>query len=196
MHGDADERRCARLYQTWIDTYELKRGGVRPYRVRPVGREDAFEGWLIENLDKLSEAGLPVRLATVEVDGIRGRQPQLGRDSRADLVCRFTRDEGTFRRGDWLVVENKATAVGSPVATQLSRYVDWLTHRGGEGAVHGLLIADGMSVNLGRALKERDHLYVSLAGLGYRDVVRARPSRRRVLAPGPDSIGYPTSQAL
>lgn len=193
--GDEQEQ-CVRLYEGWLDTYETKRGSVRSYRVTPVGREDTFEDWLIENLDKLSEAGLPVRLATLQEDGIRGRQPQLAKDSRADLVCRFSRDEGAYQRGDWLVIENKATAVGSPVAQQLSRYVDWLRHQGYPGSVHGLLIADGISINLTRALRERGHAYLSLAQLGYRDVVRRRPAQTRVPVPDESSIPYPTSQAV
>lgn len=194
LRDRTEERTCAKLYEAWIDTYETNQVSLRTYRVTPVGREEAFESWLIDNLEKLADAGLPVRLATLKEDGVRGRQPQLGNDSRADLVCRFMRDEGNFRQGDWLVIENKTTAVGSPVAAQLSRYVDWLTHRGVDGAVHGLLIADGMSVNLWRALKERDHHYLSLSRLGYRDVIRAHPPSTRVLETDPVSIPYPTSQ--
>lgn len=194
--GKGEQEECVRLYQAWLDTYETKRGGVRSYRVTPVGREDVFEDWLIDNLDKLSGAGLPVHLATLQEDGVRGRQPQLAKDSRADLVCRFSRDEGEYDQGDWLVVENKATAVGSSVAQQLSRYVDWLRHQGVSGSVHGLLIADGISVNLTRALRERGHAYLSLAQLGYRDVVRGRPAQMKVPVLDEASIPYPTSQTL
>ena len=148
--SDDDARPYIELLDAWQDSYAASAGGVRrPYRVTPVGRESDFEDWLVDHFDVLRGLGFPVRLATRDTDGLVGRQGHLSRDSRPDLVTRFTEDTNEHREGDWLVIENKATFVGIEAADQLARYVDWLSHRGLDGDVHGLLIADGRSVHLG-----------------------------------------------
>jgi hypothetical protein len=51
-----------------------------------------------------------------------------------------------------------------------------------KAGVHGLLISDGTSIDLRRALRERNFDHVSLTALGYRDLVHAD----EILAPEPD----------
>lgn len=161
------------LLQAWLDTYELPGAGLRAYRVQPAGRERHFEDWLVQNLHVLADHGYPVRLADQGRDGIAARQVAVhGRRSIADLVCVLTEDTPEMREGDVLVVENKTTAVDVGVADQLARYVD-LLRTSTARRVHGLVIADGLTVDAGRALAERGFGYLSLAQIGYRDHLRA-----------------------
>ena len=69
----------------------------------------------------------------------------LDRRSIPDLVCWFTEECEEGRAEDWLVIENKATAVGQATLHQLSPYVDLLPARvsGQPEQVHGPLLADG-----------------------------------------------------
>lgn len=161
------------LLQAWLDTYELPGSGLRAYRVQPAGRERHFEDWLVQNLPVLSDHDYPVRLADPSRDGMPGRQVAVhGRRSIADLVGVLTADTPEMRKSDLLVVENKTTAVGPEVADQLARYVD-LLRATTKRPVHGLVIADGLTVDAGRAIAERGFGYLSLAQIGYRDHLRA-----------------------
>ena len=45
---------------------------------------------------------------------------------RPDLVARITDDGDLVRRGDWLVVQHKTTAVGHNAHDELATHVDWL----------------------------------------------------------------------
>ena len=200
--SDDQVRPYMKLMDEWLESYATSVKGVqvvRQYRVAPAGKESLFEDWLIENLEVLADLGLPVRLASKEQDGIAGRQGHLTPDSRPDLVTRFTEDIGGYREGDWLVIENKTTPVDVEAGFQLERYVDWLRHRGVPGEVYGHLIADGRTVALGRALKERGFTYTSLTAIGYRDVIRGRPQHEFVLdadrtaAPYAQTRRYPTA---
>lgn len=188
------------LLEAWLDTFAERRGRRRLYRVAPVGRESTFESWLEGNLSQLAEFGYPIRVADREADGIAGRQARIDRTSIADLVCVFTEDGEGHSAGDWLVVENKVTAVGQAALHQLARYVDLLPSAvNAEGVrVHGLLIADGASVNLRRGLRERSFGYLSLSQIGYRDVARHQPLVLQDEGAEGDetAIPYPTSQAL
>ena len=69
----------------------------------------------------------------------------LDRRSIPDLVRWSTEDCEEGRAEDWLVIENKATAVGQATLHQLSRYVDLLPARvsAQPEQVHGPLLADG-----------------------------------------------------
>jgi hypothetical protein len=59
-----------------------------------------------DNLDRLVEFDIHVQLVA--------RQPRLAKGARKpDLVCRLTQPVGKAREGDLLVIENKATPVGS-----------------------------------------------------------------------------------
>lgn len=185
------------LLQEWLDTYGKGDGRrARQYRITPAGREDAFETWLESHLEVLEAAGCPVRLATAEADGLVGRQPRLTSRLRPDLICRFTRDEGQYVAGDWLVIENKCTAVGEMAETQLARYVDTLRQQGVAGGVHGLLIADGRTIGLERALRERGFGYLSLTSLGYRTHIRGAPAANRVYDADTGSAPYVTTVPL
>jgi hypothetical protein len=98
------------------------------------------------------------------------------------------------------VIQHKTTAVGHNAHDELAVLVDWLRaelgDRLGESEVHGLLIADGASLLLERALRERAFGYLSLAAIGYRHWVR---SHTRVSVGGdPDAtaIAYPATLRL
>ena len=185
------------LLQLWLDTYGTEGGSrARQYRISPAGREEAFESWLETNIEVLRARGFPVRLATLQADGLVGRQPWLSPRLRADMICRFTGDGRSFVAGDWLVIENKTTAVDESTEAQLARYVDSLRQRGVAGAVHGLLIGDGRTIALERALRERSFAYLSLASLGYRTHLRGTPASSRVFDARAGSVPYVTTLAL
>ena len=60
------------------------------------------------------------------MDEIRGQQHMFVDGRRADLLLRFTQDCEKGAADDWLVVENKTTAVGIGALDQLALSVDWL----------------------------------------------------------------------
>jgi hypothetical protein len=180
----------------WLDAFQYRDGSPRRYRVRPAGREAAFESWLEARLGLLQDFGFTVRLADVDADGVGGRQHRLDNRSIPDLICRFTADCAHGRKDDWLVVENKTTAVGSQAFHQLSRYVDLLPSLSGvvvDGEVRGLLIADGTSVNLRRALRERGLGLLSLSEIGYRDYLVREAREEPVFEASDETIPYPES---
>ena len=76
----------------------------------------------------------------------------LDRRSIPELVRWSTEDCEEGGAEDWLVIENKATTVGQAALHPLSRYVDLLPARvsAQPEQVHGLLLADGASVDLRR----------------------------------------------
>lgn len=171
--GWEDDRldEAQQVLRAWADTFVKKDGSRRRYRVTPPGSEKTFEDWLESDLGVLDDFGYHVRVADRKRDGLDGRQHRLSPKLRPDLICRATRDSEVHRAGDWVVIENKTTFAHTPVDEQLSKYVDWLGAEVDE-AVHGLLLADGTSVRLRRALRERGHDWITLASLGYRDHVR------------------------
>lgn len=170
-----EPRSLADAVMSAVDEWAQSHPFPRQHRMAPAGLERDFESWLVTELPVLEPFGFPVRLACQERDGVRGRQVRLATSSTADLVCRVERKSEFLEAdaGDWLVIENKTVPVGQPAAWQLARYVDHLQAAVPE-KVHGLLIADGTSVNLERALKERSFSYLSLAEIGYRKHLRSQ----------------------
>lgn len=195
---DSQAEQLMAMLEAWTDTYGTNDGPGREYRVTPVGTEAAFEDWLESDLGVLKEFGYRVRLADVSADGIAGRQPRINSRNIPDLVCRFLEGNDFAAEGDWLVIENKATYVGQLAMHQLSRYVDLLPTKANVGSarVHGLLLADGISVNLRRGLLERGFGYLSLSVLGYRDALRRDTSVPRERDADETSVPYPTSRDL
>ncbi len=152
------------VFRAWRDTFKPQGGSLgRPYWSSHVGLEKDFEQWLKQNFQVLEEHGYPIQLVQ--------EQRRFKSGGVADMVCRVTQDASPMRKGDWLLIENKATAVDMPALEQLSRYVAALElELDGEGAaVHGLLLADGITVTLEQALHEKGFGYASLSQLGYRD---------------------------
>ena len=98
------------------------------------------------------------------MDGVRGQQHMFVDGRRADLLLRFTADCEKGAADDWLVLENKTTAVGIGALDQLALSVDWLRAECRPGAVHGMLIADGLSLEVERGLRERSFDYQSMTG--------------------------------
>jgi hypothetical protein len=177
------------LLEAWLDTYASADGSLRGYRVRPAGPERHFEDWLVQNLHVLAEYDYPVRLAEVDGDRVAGRQvPVHGRRSIADLVCVVTADTDVVSVDDLVVVENKTSMVDA-AADQLARYVDFLRASTGR-SVRGLLIADGVTVDAGRALHEYGLGYLTLAAIGYRTFLRSRTGAP-VWDPDETSAHYP-----
>jgi hypothetical protein len=192
MIADADAERYLKILDAWLATFAPAHdGGTHPYQVWPLPGRDAFEGWLLARLDLLHKLGYPVRLANLGMDDVSGQQHMYVDGRRADLLMRFTHDCEMAAANDWLVVENKTTAVGIGALDQLALSVDWLRAESRPGKIHGLLIADGLSLEVERGLRERAFHYLSMTGLGYRRWVRTHSP---VLPePGPDatSINYP-----
>lgn len=146
------------VLEAWDSSFE----DSRPYKVSTVGMEAALERWLVANLDRLTEHGLPVSL--------EHRQRVLPSGRRPDLVCRFTDSVQGASCSDWLVIELKATRFYEAAADQVSSYVvevqeHWA--RSGEH-VYGLLITDGADHSEVDRLRQRGIAHLSVAALGYR----------------------------
>jgi hypothetical protein len=173
MIDDADAERYLKILDAWLATYGADaEGRPTPYTVWTLPNRDAFEGWLLARLDILHKLGYAVRLANEDMDGVRGQQHMFVDGRRADLLLRFTHDCQKGLAEDWLVVESKMTAVGIGALDQLALSVDWLRAEGRPGTVHGMLLADGLSLEVERGLRERLFHYQSMTSIGYRRWVR------------------------
>jgi hypothetical protein len=194
MVRDEDAELYLGLLDAWLATYAPAADGKpSPYPIWSLPNRDAFEGWLLARLDVLHKLGYPVRLANEEMDQIRGQQHMFVDGRRADLLMRFTQDCEFASASDWLVVESKTTAVGIGALDQLALSVDWLRAEARPGDVHGLLIADGLSLEVERGLRERAFHYLSMTGLGYRKWVRLHSPVNPEPAVDATSIRYPTN---
>ena len=201
-----DERRheTARL-QRWLGTYGPDASGTRRhYEVAPVGPVSSVEKWLLEAPGRLEPFGYAVTFGPGPFE--RGPfEPGTGRyvgtrvrlDNRStlDLVGRVHRSLGYGEPGDLVVIDLAATAVGPPALERLMRHVYTLRRRT-SAHVHGLLVADGVSVSLRRGLWEQGLDHVSLSELGYRDYLLMHPDVDRVLEPSDATVPHPTSLAL
>jgi hypothetical protein len=198
--ADEDAEMYLRMLDTWLATYAENAGGGREFEVLPTGSRDAFRGWLLDRFDLLGRYGYPGRVADLEEDGIDGRAHSFVDARRPDLVARITDDGDVVRRGDWLIVQYKTTAVGHNAHDELATHVDWLRaelgDKLGDAEVHGLLIADGASLLLERALRERAFGYLSLSSVGYRRWVRSHTRVAVVADPDSTAIAYPATLRL
>jgi len=191
MIEDDDAERYLRILDAWLATFGPDAAG-RPgqYQVWGLPKRDVFEGWLLGRLDILHQLGFAVRLANEEMDGVRGQQHMYVDGRRADLLLRFTQDCEKGAADDWLVVENKTTAVGIGALDQLALSVDWLRAEARPGEVRGMLIADGLSLEVERGLRERSFHYQSMTALGYRRWVRMHSPLQPEPACDATSINY------
>ena len=131
------------------------------------------------------------------MDGVRGQQHMFVDGRRADILLRFTADCEKGAADDWLVLENKTTAVGIGALDQLALSVDWLRAEGRVGEVHGMLIADGLSLEVERGLRERhfelpvdDRLSATAAGCACTRRCKPEPQRDAT------SINYPQNLSV
>jgi hypothetical protein len=194
MISDQDAEQALTILDAWLATFgPAADGNPSPYPIWALPNRDAFEGWLLARLDILHKLGYPVRLANEEMDGVRGQQHMFVDGRRADLLMRFTQDCEIASASDWLVVENKTTAVGIGALDQLALSVDWLRAESRPGKVHGLLIADGLSLEVERGLRERAFHYLSMTGIGYRKWVRLHSPLTPEPAHDATSIRYPAN---
>jgi hypothetical protein len=192
MIDDADAERSLSILDAWLSMYSPAADGKpTPYQVWGLPNRDTFEGWLLARLDLLHAQGYAVRLANQEMDGLRGQQHMFVDGRRADLVMRFAADCDKGAADDWLVLECKTTAVGIGALDQLAMSVDWLRAESRQGAVHGMLLADGLSLEVERGLRERRFDYQSLAALGYRRWVRFHSPIQPEPTRDATSISYP-----
>jgi hypothetical protein len=197
MIEDADAERYLRILDAWLDMFgQGADGRPTPYHVWALPNRDAFEGWLLARLDILHKLGFPVRLASTEMDGVRGQQHMYVDGRRADVILRFTQDCEKGSAEDWLVLENKTTAVGIGALDQLALSVDWLRAEGRAGNVHGMLIADGLSLEVERGLRERGFHYQSMATLGYRRWVRLHSPLKPEPTRDATTINYPQNLSV
>ena len=194
---DEDAELYLRMLDTWLATYGGEPSAARDFEVLPTGSKEAFRGWLLDRVEMLGRFGYPVRIADAYDDELDGRAHSFDDGRRPDLVARVIDDGDEVHKGDWLVIQHKVTAIGHNAHDELAANVDWLRaelgDRLGESQVHGLLIGDGASLLLERALRERGFGYLSLTALGYRRWVR---THTRVAAAGdPDAtaIAYPAT---
>jgi hypothetical protein len=197
MIQDADAERYLTILDAWLATFAADaEGRPGPYQVWGLPNRDAFEGWLLARLDVLHKLGFAVRLANEEMDGVRGQQHMFVDGRRADLLLRFTHDCEKGAAEDWLVVENKTTAVGIGALDQLALSVDWLRAEARPGQVHGMLIADGLSLEVERGLRERSFHYQSMTALGYRRWVRMHSPLQPEPSRDATSINYPQNLSV
>jgi hypothetical protein len=188
---DDEAERYLAILDAWLAGFEPDAEG-RPgqYQVWGLPNRDAFEGWLLARLDLLRRQGFDVRLANEEMDGVRGQQHMFVDGRRADMLLRFTNDCEKGAAGDWLVVENKTTACGIGALDQLAMSVDWLRAEARPGRAHGMLIADGLSLEVERGLGERSFHYQSMTAIGYRRWVRSHSPLKPTPARDATSINY------
>jgi hypothetical protein len=197
MIEDADAERFLKILDTWLAQFGPDADGrPSPYHVWALPNRDAFEGWLLARLDILHKLGYAVRLANQEMDGVRGQQHMFVDARRADLLPRVTHDCEKGAADDWLVVENKMTAVGIGALDQLALSVDWLRAEGRQGEVHGMLLADGLSLEVERGLRERSFHYQSMTAIGYRRWVRMHSPIQPELARDATTINYPQNLSV
>ena len=165
--ADADAERSLVVLDAWLAlsfSSRARTGGPAPYPIWALPGRDAFEGWLLARLDILHKLGYAVRLANEDMDGVRGQQHMFVDGRRADILLRFTADCDKGAAGDWLVLENKTTGVGIGALDQLALSVDWLRAESRPGEVHGMLVADGLSLEVERGLRELGFDYQSMTG--------------------------------
>ncbi|MBF4770155.1 hypothetical protein ISU10_20465 [Nocardioides agariphilus] len=189
------EHELARI-QLWLGTYGADVSGVRrPYEVAPLGSVGAVEKWLLSAPARLEPFGYAVSFDPAS--GGRWVGPHVRLDERAivDLVGRVVRPLGGTEAGDLVVIDLAATAVGQPALDRLMRDVYSLRRRTAS-YVHGLLVADGVSVSVRRALWEQGFDYVSLSELGFRDYLAMHPDPSRSLDDADGALPHPTSLAI
>jgi hypothetical protein len=197
MIDDADAERYLRILDAWIALFEAGSDGrSASYSVWPLPERDAFEGWLLARLDVLHKLGYAVRLANEEMDGVRGQRHMYVDGRRADLLLRFTQDCEKGSAEDWLVLENKTTAVGIGALDQLALSVDWLRAESRPGNVHGMLIADGLSLEVERGLRERSFHDLSMTTIGYRRWVRLHSPLKPEPSRDATTISYPQNLSV
>ena len=197
MIEDADAERSLKILDAWLATFAPDaEGKPSPYPIWGLPGRDAFEGWLLARLDVLHKLGYAVRLANEDMDGVRGQQHMFVDGRRADILLRFTADCEKGAADDWLVLENKTTAVGIGALDQLALSVDWLRAEGRAGEVHGMLIADGLSLEVERGLRERHFDYQSMTALGYRRWVRLHSPLQPEPQRDATSINYPQNLSV
>lgn len=168
--GDRSAReraeRIVAVVRTWLDLWDPER---QEYLTSRIGLERRFQDWLVADLDRLTPFGLPLKLVKEEYRFADGR--------KADVICRATADSDLVRHGDLVVIENKAHMVDVHAYEQLRGYVELAAVEIAQGdqRVHGLLIADGRTLQLQEALHEAGYWYVSLSQIGFRDWLRGAP---------------------
>lgn len=198
--ADEDAELYLRLLDTWLTTFADNGADSREFEVLPTGSREAFRGWLLDRFEILARYGYAARVADQYTDGLDGLTHSFDDGRRPDLVARITDDGDAVRKGDWLVVQHKTTAVGHNAHDELASHVDWLRAELGDdlgdAEVHGLLIADGASLLLERALRERAFGYVSLSAIGYRRWVRSHTRVAVVGDPDATAIAYPATLRL
>ena len=194
-HGER-ERELTRI-QRWLGTYGPDVSGARrSYEVTPLGPVGAVEKWLLSAPARLEPFGYAVSFDTVAGGRWVGPQVRLDERCTVDLVGRVTRPLGAAGAGDLVVVDLASTAVDAPALERLMRHVYTLRRRFTSACVHGLLVADGISVTLRRALWEQGFDYVSLSELGFRDYLAMHPDVSRTLEAADGAVPHPTSLAL
>ena len=190
------ERELGRI-QRWLGTYGPDvSGNRRLYDVAPLGTSGAVEKWLLSAPGRLEPFGYAVSFDATAGGRWVGPQVRLDDRSTVDLVGRVTRPLGVAGPGDLVVVDLAATAVDRPALERLMRHVYTLRRRFTSACVHGLLVADGVSVTLRRALWEQAFDYVSLSELGFRDYLAMHPDVSRTLEAADDAVPHPTSLAV
>ncbi len=198
--SDEDAELYLRLLDAWLHTFADHGPETRDFEVMPTGSREAFRGWLLDRFEMLGRFGYPARVSDQYDDGVDGLNHSFDDARRPDIVARITDDGDAVRRGDWLVIQHKTTAVGHNAHDELATHVDWLRaelgDQLGDAEVHGLLIGDGASLLLERALRERAFGYISLSALGYRRWVRSHTRVAVVGDPDATAIAYPATLRL
>jgi hypothetical protein len=185
-------RELGRL-KCWLGTYGPDVAGQRRrYVVSPAGRVSSVEKWLVACPGRLEPFGYSLSLDP-DCGRYVGVQVRLDDRSTVDLVGKATRDMGPLRAGDYVAIALSPTSVDLPALDRLMRHVYTLRRRITTAAVHGLLIADGRTVGLHRALAEQGFDYVSLSELGYREHLAKHPDIERELETSDESAPHPTS---
>src|SRR5262245_29746756 len=84
---DDEAERYLRILDAWLAMFGPDaEGRPGPYQVWGLPNRSTFEGWLLGRREILHRLGFAVRLASEELDGVRGQQHMFVDGRRADLV--------------------------------------------------------------------------------------------------------------
>lgn len=152
----AEAQGVHRFLGSWLDTFERRR-----YEVAGIGREDRFESWLVDHLDRVTPYNLE----------LLARQWRSQARRRPDLICRVRTASERLPVGTVLVVELKSGVATEVAVDQVLRYLPVVRAEFAPSApmVAGCIVADGMTVGLASRMLAEGIAYASAAELGYRD---------------------------
>ena len=163
---DDDAERSLKILDAWLMTFAPERRGHDPLPTRS-GRCPAAtrsRAGCSRVSTSCTSSGTPYAWPTRRWTACAASSTCSSTAGVPTCSCASPRTATRAAADDWLVLENKTTAVGIGALDQLALSVDWLRAECRPGAVHGMLIADGLSLEVERGLRELRFDYQSMTG--------------------------------